>query len=57
MGGHGYATVRLTGEAMRTEFVCIPRPITRSEGTRRRADPLSRRAYREAVAPRRDGRC
>jgi len=30
-GGHGYATVRLTGEEMRTEFVCIPRPITRSE--------------------------
>jgi alkaline phosphatase D len=31
MGGHGYATVRLTGEEMRTEFVCIPRPIARSE--------------------------
>jgi alkaline phosphatase D len=31
MGGHGYATVRLTGQEMRTEFVCIPRPITRSE--------------------------
>lgn len=31
MGGHGYATVRLTGEEMRTEFVCIPRPITRSD--------------------------
>jgi len=31
IGGHGYATVRLTGEEMRTEFVCIPRPITRSE--------------------------
>ena len=30
-GGHGYATVRLTGVEMRTEFVCIPRPITRSE--------------------------
>ena len=30
-GGHGYATVRLTGQEMRTEFVCIPRPITRSE--------------------------
>ena len=30
-GGHGYATVRLTGSEMRTEFVCIPRPITRSE--------------------------
>jgi len=30
-GGHGYSTVRLTGDEMRTEFVCIPRPITRSE--------------------------
>ena len=30
-GGHGYAKVRLTGDEMRTEFVCIPRPITRSE--------------------------
>jgi alkaline phosphatase D len=31
LGGHGYATVRLSGEEMRTEFVCIPRPVTRSE--------------------------
>jgi alkaline phosphatase D len=31
LGGHGYAKVRLTAEEMRTEFVCIPRPITRSE--------------------------
>ncbi|HVU29599.1 MAG TPA: alkaline phosphatase D family protein [Sphingomicrobium sp.] len=30
MGGHGYATVRLSGEEMRTEFVCIPRPVRRS---------------------------
>ncbi|MFL6753083.1 MAG: alkaline phosphatase D family protein [Sphingomicrobium sp.] len=30
MGGHGYAKVRLSGDEMRTEFVCIPRPITRS---------------------------
>ena len=29
-GGHGYAKVRLTADEMRTEFVCIPRPITRS---------------------------
>ena len=27
LGGHGYAKVRLTGDEMRTEFVCIPRPI------------------------------
>ena len=31
LGGHGYATVRLTSDEMRTEFVCIPRPITRSD--------------------------
>jgi len=31
LGGHGYAKVRLSGDQMRTEFVCIPRPITRSE--------------------------
>ena len=30
-GGHGYAKVRLSAEEMRTEFVCIPRPVTRSE--------------------------
>lgn len=30
-GEHGYAKVRLTGDEMRTEFVCIPRPIERSE--------------------------
>jgi alkaline phosphatase D len=31
MGGHGYTKVRLTGSEMRTEFVCIPRPIVRSD--------------------------
>ena len=31
MGGHGYATVRVSGDEMQTEFVCIPRPIARSE--------------------------
>jgi alkaline phosphatase D len=31
LGGHGYAKVRLSGDEMRTEFVCIPRPITRAE--------------------------
>jgi alkaline phosphatase D len=30
-GGHGYAKVRLTADEMRTEFVCIPRPIARSD--------------------------
>jgi len=31
MGGHGYAKVRLSDDEMRTEFVCIPRPVTRSD--------------------------
>src|SRR4029079_8621914 len=31
LGGHGYAKVRLSADEMRTEYVCIPRPITRSE--------------------------
>lgn len=31
-GGHGYATVRCDAEKMVTEFVCIPRPVTRAPG-------------------------
>jgi alkaline phosphatase D len=31
LGGHGYAKVQLSSAEMRTEFVCIPRPIARSE--------------------------
>jgi alkaline phosphatase D len=31
LGGHGYATVRLSADELRTEFVCIPRPIARAE--------------------------
>ena len=30
MGGHGYATVRITSDAVETEFVCIPRPVERN---------------------------
>ncbi len=30
VGGHGYAKVRLDGREMRSEFVCIPRPVTRA---------------------------
>jgi alkaline phosphatase D len=30
MGGHGYATVRVDGSTMLTDFVCIPRPIARA---------------------------
>jgi alkaline phosphatase D len=31
MGGHGYAVVRATGKWMETEFVCIPRPLERTD--------------------------
>src|SRR3954447_25023684 len=31
IGGHGCGPGPLTGDEMRTEFVCIPRPVTRSE--------------------------
>ena len=31
LGGHGYSVVRLDGKVMDTEFVCIPRPIERSD--------------------------
>ena len=30
MGGHGYSTVKVTSDAVETEFVAIPRPIQRS---------------------------
>jgi alkaline phosphatase D len=30
-GGHGYAVVRFDAEAVECEFVCIPRPLERSE--------------------------
>ena len=31
MGGHGYSVVHVTSEIFEAEFVCIPRPIERSE--------------------------
>ncbi|MBA3676142.1 MAG: alkaline phosphatase D family protein [Sphingosinicella sp.] len=31
MGGHGYSTVTVSSDSIETEFVCIPRPITRAE--------------------------
>ncbi len=31
LGGHGYATVHVTSAALESEFVCIPRPLERSE--------------------------
>jgi len=32
LGGHGYATLRVSGDAAECEFVCIPRPTERSAG-------------------------
>ena len=32
MGGHGYAVLRVASDAAECEFVCIPRPLERSEG-------------------------
>jgi alkaline phosphatase D len=31
MGGHGYSVVRATKDSIETEFVCIPRPLERTE--------------------------
>jgi alkaline phosphatase D len=32
MGGHGYAVVCASGSTFETGFVCIPRPLERSDG-------------------------
>jgi len=31
MGGHGYATLRATKDVIESDFVCIPRPVERSD--------------------------
>jgi alkaline phosphatase D len=31
VGGHGYSTVRVTADELEVEFVCVPRPIERSD--------------------------
>jgi alkaline phosphatase D len=31
MGGHGYTIVRVTSDSLAAEFVCIPRPLERSD--------------------------
>jgi alkaline phosphatase D len=31
MGGHGYTVVRVTSGSFEAEFVCIPRPLERSD--------------------------
>jgi alkaline phosphatase D len=46
-GGHGYATVRCDASKMVTEFVCIPRPITRAPGND--GGPLRYRVRHEAA--------
>ena len=48
MGGHGYAVVRATNQAIETEFICIPRPIERS--SREDGGPLNYRVrFRSSV--------
>jgi alkaline phosphatase D len=42
MGGHGYSVVRATSDAIETTFVCIPRPLERSD--REDGGPLNYRA-------------
>jgi len=48
MGGHGYATVRITRDTIESEFVCIQRPLERS--AREDGGPLVYRiAHRAAL--------
>jgi alkaline phosphatase D len=42
MGGHGYSVVRAASQSIETEFVCIPRPLERSD--RDDGGPLNYRA-------------
>jgi alkaline phosphatase D len=47
MGGHGYAVVRATASALEAEFVCIPRPLERSD--REDGGPLNYRVKFRAL--------
>ena len=47
MGGHGYAVARVSSDAFECEFVCIPRPIERSE--REDGGPLRYRVTHRAA--------
>jgi alkaline phosphatase D len=53
-GGHGYAVVRAAGNRLETEFVCIPRPVERSDrndgGSLARPEVLSVRHAERPVA-------
>jgi alkaline phosphatase D len=55
LGGHGYAKVRLSADEICTEFVCIPRPIARSErpdgGPIRYRVSLSARMWKSGECP------
>ena len=46
MGGHGYTTVRVSARFFEAEFVCIPRPLERSN--RRDGGPLRYRVVHRA---------
>ena len=52
-GGHGYAAVRAAGDRLETEFVCIPRPVERSE--RAAGGPLAYRVRYDARRPDQQG--
>jgi alkaline phosphatase D len=54
MGGHGYAVARVSGDAFECEFVCIPRPLERSD--RPDGGPLVYRVVHRAPLWTRDGR-
>lgn len=47
MGGHGYATVRASDDAFEVEFVCLPRPLERSD--REDGGPLRYRVRHRAA--------
>ncbi len=55
MGGHGYAVVHATSTAFETEFVCIPRPIERSDradgGPLRYRTRFSAKLWRQGESP------
>jgi alkaline phosphatase D len=54
MGGHGYTTVRVSSDSLETEFVCIPRPIERSD--RPDGGPLAYRVRHRARIWKKDER-
>ena len=59
MGGHGYTVVRVTSNSLSAEFVCIPRPIERSDqpdgGPILYRVRYSARLWRKGEAPKLEG--